>query len=103
MDINSAPQLGHLCKQYHPQAIKTENSIVNRVMLINTWPLHGGRRIALADLQNEMMSPKKPLFHTQCFYKNILDFNNFAQTKVEYVSIFVRLEKSFDLVNLNIL
>lgn len=36
MDINSVPQLGHLCKQYHPQAVKTENTIANRVMLINT-------------------------------------------------------------------
>lgn len=36
MDINSVPQLGHLCKQYHPQAVKTENSVANRVMLINT-------------------------------------------------------------------
>lgn len=48
------------------------------------------------------MSPKKPLFHTQYFYKNILDLNNFAQRKAEYVTIFVRFEKSFDLVNLNI-
>lgn len=47
-------------------------------MLINTWPLHQDRRIDLADLQNEIMLPKKPLFHTQCFYKNILDLNNFA-------------------------
>lgn len=94
MDINSVPQLGHLCKQYHPQEVKTENSIANRVMLINTWPLHRERIIDLADLQNESMSPKKP-FHTQWFYKNILDLNSFPQPKVEYVTIFVRLEKKF--------